>query len=136
MEKIFFVIISIIFSSILCDLVVLNFDRVKDIYSDDDDEVSLNILNNDIYCNMTVGDQKIPFLIAFDKELTFIVDNNYTFSKYHPEKSKNFQKKSTKINNYVFEHLKFGFNASDTFSLKNQNNKKIYQICLLFLEHI
>ena len=125
MEKIFFVIISIIFSSILCDLVVLNFDRVKDIYSDDDDEVSLNIFKNDIYCNMTVGDQKIPFLIVFDKELTFIVDNNYTFSKYNREKSKNFQRKSEKINNYVFEHLQLGFNASDTFSLKNQNNKKI-----------
>lgn len=125
MEKYLFIILSIFFSSILCDLVVLNFERIKDIYSDDDDEVSSNILKNNIYCNMTVGGQKVPFIIAFDKELTFIVDNNYTFSKYQTKKSKNFQKKSEKSNNYVFEHLQLGFNSTDLFTLKNEQNKKI-----------
>ena len=125
MEKIIIIITFFFFSSILCELVVLNFERIKDIYSEDDDEVSLNILKNDIYCNMTVGSQKIPFFISFDKELTFILDSNYSFSKYKTQKSKNFQQKSLKLNNYIFEHLQHGFNASDTFNLKNEKNKKI-----------
>ena len=125
MEILFFLILSIFLFYIQCDLVVLNFDRIKDIYSDEDDQVSLNILKNEIYCNMTVGNQIIPFYISFDKELTFILQNNYTFSKYNTKKSKTFQQKSEKMNNYVFDYLQLGFNASDTFKLKNENNKNI-----------
>ena len=120
-----YIILSFLISTIISDLVVINFNRIKDIYSDDDDEVSLNILNNDIYCNMTVGNQLVPFLISFDKELTFIVDNNYTFSKYQSSKSPNFKKKSKASNNYVFEHLKYGYNSTDTFKLKDEENEII-----------
>lgn len=87
------IIISILFLLFESKLVIINFDRIKDIYSDEDEDVSLNILNNNLYCNITVGKQTIPFFIAFDKELTFIVDNNYTFSKYDIKKSNTFQKK-------------------------------------------
>ena len=83
--------------------------------------MSINLLKNDIYCNMTVGNQLVPFLISFDKELTFIVDNNYTFSKYQSSKSSSFQQKSKKSNSYAFEHLQYGFNATDTFKLINEN---------------
>ena len=120
-----YIIFSFLFSIIISELVVLNFNRIKDIYNDDDDQVSLNLLKNEIYCNMTIGDQLVPFFISFDKELTFIVDNNYTFSKYHTSKSSNFKKKSEKCNSYVFEHLQYGFNATDTFKLTNENNKVI-----------
>ena len=119
------IILIIFFTSALSDFIVMNFDKIKDIFSEDDDEVSLNILKNNIYCNITVGNQIIPFYISFDKELTFIVDDNYTFSKYEPKKSSKFQKKSEKSNNYIFDNLQIGFNASDTFSLKNEDNKKI-----------
>ena len=122
--KKFFFIISF-FLTIKCNLIVIKFDRIKDIYSDEDEEVSLNILNNDLYCNMLVGNQLIPFYISFDKELTYIMDSNFTFSKYQPKNSKTFIQKSQKSNNYVFEYLQLGFNATDTFDLKNEENENI-----------
>ena len=123
MEKL--IIIPIFFSLFESRLIVLNFDRIKDIYSDEDEDVSLNILNNNLYCNITVGKQIIPFFIAFDKELTFIVDNNYTFSKYDTKKSTTFQKKSEELNNYIFEHLDLGFNATEEFDLKDEENNLV-----------
>ena len=120
-----FIIISIFFLLIESRLVVINFDRIKDIYSDEDEDVSLNILNNNLYCNITVGKQTIPFFIAFDKELTFIVDNNYTFSKYETKKSNTFQKKSKELNNYIFDNLKFGFNATEEFDLMDEENNLV-----------
>ena len=110
---------------IKCNLVVIKFDRIKDIYSDDDEEVSLNILKNDIYCNMTVGNQLVPFYISFDKELTYIIDSNYTYSKYNSKYSKTFSQKSKELNSYVFEYLQYGFSVSDTFYLYNEENEKI-----------
>ena len=127
------IILILFFPLALSDLVVINFDKIKDIYSDDDDEVSLNILKNDIYCNITVGNQLIPFYISFDKELTFIIDDNYTFSKYKPKKSSNFQKKSEKSNSYIFDNLQLGFNATDTFVLRNEENEKIKVIDMPFI---
>ena len=127
------IILILFFPLALSDLVVINFDKIKDIYSDDDDEVSLNILKNDIYCNITVGNQLIPFYISFDKELTFIIDDNYTFSKYKPKKSSNFQKKSEKSNSYIFDNLQLGFNASDTFVLRNEENENIKIIDMPFI---
>ena len=72
----------VIFSPIITKHVKLNFHRDKDIYSDDDEELSMNILQNNIYCDINVGNQNIPFHISFDKEITYIMDNNYTFAKY------------------------------------------------------
>ena len=106
-------------------LIVINFDRTKDIFNDEDEDVSLNILNNNLICNITVGKQTIPFYIAFDKELTFIVDNNYTFSKYDPNKSTTFRKKSKELNNYIFENLQLGFNATEEFDLKDEENNLV-----------
>ena len=53
----------IIFSPIITKHVKLNFHRDKDIYSDDDEELSMNILQNNIYCDINVGNQNIPNLI-------------------------------------------------------------------------
>lgn len=122
-EKLFFLFSFIL--KIQCEVIVLKFDRIKDIYSEEDEEISSNILKNNIYCNIKIGNQLVPFYISFDKELTYIVNSNYSFSKYQPANSKTFLQKSTKSNNYVFEHLKFGFNASDTFELKNEKNDNI-----------
>ena len=126
MERLIIIfIISIFLSLFESRLIVLNFDRTKDIFSDEDEDVSLNILNNNLVCNITVGKQEIPFYIAFDKELTFIVDNNYTFSKYDTKNSSTFQKKSEDLNNYIFEDLKFGYNATEEFDLKDEENNLV-----------
>ena len=122
MERLIIISILVLFEA---RLVVINFDRIKDIYSDEDEDVSLNILNNNLYCNITVGKQTIPFFIAFDKELTFIVDNNYTFSKYAPKKSNTFQKKNEESNNYIFENLNLGYNATEEFDLMDEQNNLV-----------
>jgi len=130
------IIISIILSLFETRLIVINFDRTKDIFSDEDEDVSLNILNNNLICNITVGKQTIPFYIAFDKELTFIIDNNYTFSKYDTKKSTTFQKKSEKLNTYIFENLNLGYNATEEFDLKDEESNLVSIKDMPFVEHI
>ena len=126
MEKyLIFLILSIIFSPIISKHVKFAIQREKDIYSDDDEELSMNILENNIFCNINVGNQIIPFKISFDKELTFIMNDNYTFSKFSISKSKSFAKKSMLSNSYVFDNIKYGYNASDTFKFKNEEDEEI-----------
>ena len=126
MEKyLIFLILSIIFSPIISKHVKFAIQREKDIYSDDDEELSMNILENNIFCNINVGNQIIPFKISFDKELTFIMNDNYTFSKFSISKSKSFVKKSMLSNSYVFDNIKYGYNASDTFKFKNEEDEEI-----------
>ena len=114
MEKfLILVIFSLLFFPIISKHIKFNFRRLKDIYSDDDEELSMNILENNIFCDIDVGNQKIPFFIAFDKELTFIMDDNYTYAKFSKSKSKTFQKNSQLPNSYVFDNIRFGYNATD-----------------------
>ena len=115
----------IIFSPIITKHVKLNFHRDKDIYSDDDEELSMNILQNNIYCDINVGNQNIPFHISFDKEITYIMDNNYTFAKYSKSNSNSFVKKSQNPNSYVFDNIRYGYNASETFILQNEEDEEI-----------
>ena len=126
MEKfLILVIFSLLFFPIISKHVKFNFRRPKDIYSDDDEELSMNILENNIFCDIDVGNQKIPFFIAFDKELTFIMDDNYTYAKFSKSKSKTFQKNSQLPNYYVFDNIRFGYNATDTFKLINEEDDEI-----------
>ena len=126
MEKyLIFLILSIIFSPIISKHVKFAIQREKDIYSDDDEELSMNILENNIFCNINVGNQIIPFKISFDKELTFIMNDNYTFSKFSISKSKSFAKKSMLSNSYLFDNIKYGYNASDTFKFINEEDEEI-----------
>ena len=126
MEKLtMFLIFSLFFSSILTKHVKFTVQRQKDIYSDDDEELSMNILENIMYCNINVGNQKIPFKISFDKELTFIMNDNYTFSKFSKSKSKSFKRKNELSNSYVFDNIRFGYNATETFKLTNEEDEEI-----------
>lgn len=126
MEKITVLILPLLFlTQIVSKHVKFTLKRQKDIYSDDDEELSMNILDNNMFCNINVGDQVIPFKISFDKELTFIMDDNYTFSKYSKSKSKTFKRKNDLPNSYVFDNIKYGFNASETFKLINEEDEEI-----------
>ena len=126
MEKfLILVIFSLLFFPIISKHIKFNFRRLKDIYSDDDEELSMNILENNIFCDIDVGNQKIPFFIAFDKEITFIMDDNYTYAKFSKSKSKTFQKNSQLPNSYVFDNIRFGYNATDTFKLINEEDDEI-----------
>ena len=126
MEKILtFLILTLCFSQIYSKHVKFSIQRQKDIYSDDDEELSMNILENKMFCDIEVGNQKVPFQISFDKELTFILDDNYTYSKYSKSKSSTFQRKNELSNSYVFDNLRFGYNASETFKLTNEKDEEI-----------
>ena len=126
MEKFLILILfSLFFYPIISKHVKFNFRRQKDIYSDDDEELSMNILENNIFCDIEVGNQKIPFLIAFDKEITFMMDDNYTYSQYSKSQSKTFQKKSEQPNSYVFDNIRYGYNATETFKLTNEEDDEI-----------
>ena len=118
----------IIFSPIITKHVKLNFHRDKDIYSDDDEELSMNILQNNIYCDINVGNQNIPFHISFDKEITYIIDNNYTFAKYSKSNSNSFVKKSQNPNSYVFDNIRYGYNARHLNYKMKKTKKSRYQI--------
>ena len=118
-------ILTVIFSPIISKHVKFSIQREKDIYSDDDEELSMNILENYFFCNINVGNQIIPFKISFDKELTFIMNDNYTFSKYSISKSKSFLKKSQLSNSYVFDNIRYGYNASETFKFQNEEDDEI-----------
>ena len=104
-------------------LLVIPFDRISDIFSNDDLEVAKNIFTNLIYCNISVGkpSQSIPFIISFDKEVTFISDEGISIPKFDPKKSETFKKLSDKYVNYKFENLKTGYNASESFQIMNEN---------------
>ena len=126
MEKIkIFFLSLLLFSQILAKHVKFTIQRQKDIYSDDDEELSMNILENKMFCDINVGNQIVPFQISFDKEITFIMDDNYTFSKYSISKSKTFKKKSEKTISYVFDNIRYGYNASETFKLINEDDDEI-----------
>ena len=118
-------ILILFFSPIISKHVKFSIQREKDIYSDDDEELSMNILENYFFCNINVGNQIIPFKISFDKELTFIMNDNYTFSKYSISKSKSFLKKSQLSNSYVFDNIRYGYNASETFKFQNEEDDEI-----------
>jgi len=124
-KKLTFLILTLCISQIFSKHVKFSIQRQKDIYSDDDEELSMNILENNMFCDIEVGNQKVPFQISFDKELTFILDDNYTYSKYSKSKSNTFQKKSDTSNSYVFDNLRYGFNATETFKLKNEEDEEI-----------
>ena len=126
MEKFLILLIfSLFFFPIISKHIKFNFRRQKDIYSDDDEELSMNILENNMFCDIEVGNQKIPFSISFDKEITFIIDDNYTYSKFSKSKSNTFQKRSELTNSYVFDNIRFGYNATDTFKLINGEDDEI-----------
>ena len=125
MEKLSLIFILLFLSPIITKHVKFNFQRTKDIYSDDDEELSMNILNNNMFVNINVGNQIIPFLISFDKELTFIMDDNFTFAQYSKTKSSTFKKLSQNTNNYVFDNIRLGFNASETLKLTNEESEEI-----------
>ena len=126
MDKIKIFILSLfLFCPIISKHVKFSFQRQKDIYSDDDEELSMNILENKMYCNINVGNQKIPFQISFDKELTFIMNDNYTFSKYSKSNSKTFKMKNNSPNSYIFDNIRFGINSSENFKLINEDDDEI-----------
>ena len=76
-KKLTFLILTLCIFQIFSKHVKFSIQRQKDIYSDDDEELSMNILENNMFCDIEVGNQKVPFQISFDKELTFILDDNY-----------------------------------------------------------
>ena len=126
MEKLAILLIFVLFFALISSKhVKFTFRRAKDIYSEDDEQLSMNILDNIMYCDINVGSQQIPFKISFDKELTFIMNDNYTFSKYSRTKSKSFKKKNELSNSYIFENIRYGYNASETFKLTNEEDKEI-----------
>ena len=126
MEKfLILILLSLYFSPIISKHVKFNFHREKDIYSDDDEELSMNILENKIFVDIEVGNQKVPFFISFDKEITFIMDDNYTYSKYSKSKSDTFHKKDQLPNSYVFDNIRYGYNATEKFKLIDEDDDEI-----------
>ena len=120
---IFLILLLFFITKKITTLLVIPFDRVNDIFSNDDIEVAKNIFSNDIYCNISIGkpSQSVPFLISFDKQATFISDKDFSFSKFDPKKSETFKKLSNENAKYVFENLESGYNVSDSFRIMNEN---------------
>lgn len=50
---------------------------------------------------------------------------NYTFAKYSKSNSNSFVKKSQNPNSYVFDNIRYGYNASETFILQNEEDEEI-----------
>ena len=45
------------------------------------------------------------------------MDNNYTFEKYSKSNSNSFVKITQNPNSYIFDNIRYGYNASETFTL-------------------